>query len=151
MQLTEHHRQIYDAPWIGGDDPGGDFDRHLADDRLAAMGVAMTDDRVVGLVGLLLYEQDGGPYAELEPLIVDVDHRGRGASRELVAWIADQARDRGCESLNVKSVARNAQALAAYKALGFGTVGYIELFQMLGDSPAEFRPGLEVHGLAFDV
>jgi hypothetical protein len=30
VELTEWHRQIFGAPQIGGIDPGGKFDEHLA-------------------------------------------------------------------------------------------------------------------------
>ena len=30
MELTDHHRQIYDDPSIGADDPGTGFDDYLA-------------------------------------------------------------------------------------------------------------------------
>lgn len=43
VELTEHHRRIYEDPSIGGDDPGGAFDDYLAVPERVASWVADLD------------------------------------------------------------------------------------------------------------
>ena len=52
VELTEHHRRIYEDPSIGGDDPGSAFDDYLAVPERVASWVADLDGWVVGLTGL---------------------------------------------------------------------------------------------------
>jgi hypothetical protein len=52
-ELTEWHRQIFDSPEIGGDDPGRAFDEHLAKIGPENVWVAEFEGQVVGLVGLI--------------------------------------------------------------------------------------------------
>jgi GNAT superfamily N-acetyltransferase len=146
VELTEHHRRIYEAPDIGGDDPGSDFDRHL--DRYGGqdLWVAVLDGSIIGLAGLIAADDP-----ELEPLIVSDRHRGLGVARALVDRVATEARERGHRMLSVRPVARNASALAAFKALGFGTLGHVELLMELGDSARAWLPEAEIRGTRFSV
>jgi len=127
--LTDHHREIYDAPNIGGDDPGKGFDDFLADDRMNGAWVAEVDGAVAGLAGL--YVAHGAP--ELEPLVVHPGHRNQGVARALVDVVTGECRTRGFSYLSVNPVARNLQAIGAYKSLGFDVVGDVELLLWLGD------------------
>jgi len=52
VELTDHHRQIYDDPSIGGDDPGTGFDDHLATPGRIASWVAELAGTVMGLTGV---------------------------------------------------------------------------------------------------
>lgn len=65
VELTEHHRRIYEDPSIGGDDPGTGLDDHLALPERLVSWVADLDGRVVGLTGLL----DRGAGGEVEPVV----------------------------------------------------------------------------------
>ena len=53
VELTQWHRDIFDAPEIGGDDPGRAFDEHLAKVGAENIWVAEVDGQVVGLAGLI--------------------------------------------------------------------------------------------------
>lgn len=77
VELTEHHRRLYDDPSIGGDDPGTGFDDYLGLAERAASWVADLDGRVVGRTGLL----DHGTSGEIEPIVVTEDLRHRGVGR----------------------------------------------------------------------
>ena len=66
VELTEHHRRLYEDPSIGGDDPGGAFDDYLAVPERVASWVADLDGSVVGLTGLF----DRGTRGEAEPVVV---------------------------------------------------------------------------------
>ena len=61
VELTEHHRQIYEDPTIGGEDPGVGFDDYLATPGRVSSWVAEAAGSAVGLTGLL----DHGPAPRL--------------------------------------------------------------------------------------
>ena len=58
VELAEHHRLIYDAPGIGGEDPGSWWDRHLDNPVRVGSWVAVEDGAVIGLAGLQTMEKD---------------------------------------------------------------------------------------------
>lgn len=145
VELTERHRTIYNAPSIGGDDPGAGWDELLANPAFHGAWVGVVDDAPAALMGLLLDGREG----ELEPLIVTERLRGRGIGRQMVEHLAEEAKRRGLTYLNVKAVARNAAAMQAYHRYGFQTLGMIEMFIDLQDEPGEWVDGIEIHGLRF--
>jgi N-acetylglutamate synthase-like GNAT family acetyltransferase len=145
-ELTEHHRQLYDDPNIGGDDPGAAIDAYLKDERLRGPWVAVHEGRVVGLAGLLLE----GEQAEIEPVIVTSAHRGQGIGRELVRHLVEQARALETRFLSVRPVFRNARAMSFFAEAGFGLVGQVELFQDLKpEAGRTWRTDLILHGRPF--
>ncbi len=141
VELTQHHRDIYDAPTIGGDDPGSDFDEYLETDNRAVSWVATLDGQIVGLAGLLIE----GSEAELEPVIVSQRQRGSGVGSLLVARAMDEARSRGLASIKVRPVARNSSAMQFFHKAGFQTLGHVELFQSLSDSKREWDAEITFH------
>ena len=58
FELTQHHRNIYNDSSIGGDDPGLHFDEHLGRVGPENLWVAECDGEVVGLVGLIVEDQE---------------------------------------------------------------------------------------------
>jgi GNAT superfamily N-acetyltransferase len=113
-QLVEHHREIYDDPSIGGDDPGAGFDDYLALSERVATWVAVDDNSIVGLTGLLWKEGE----STVEPVIVARDRRRAGIGRSLLETAIDESRCRGAIDVNIKPVARNASAIKAFHELG---------------------------------
>jgi GNAT superfamily N-acetyltransferase len=147
VELTEHHRELYDAPSIGGDDPGSGLDQYLGDPKRVGSWVAVEDGTVVGLAGLQTF---GYGEIEVEPIIVGRTARGRGIGRLLMERLFSECRERGYKVLSIMSVARNSDALASWKSMGFGTVGRVELFVELDKLSAEWRPGVVIDGVSFD-
>lgn len=146
VELTEHHRRIYDDPNIGGADPGAAIDAYLKDKRLEGPWVAVLEGRVVGLTGLLVQ----GENAEIEPMIVASLHRGQGIGRELVRHLAHQARGLGVRFLSVRPLFRNARAVSFFAEAGFGLVGAVELFQDLKpEAGRTWRTDLVLRGRPF--
>jgi len=79
-QLVQRHREIYKDPSIGGDDPGAEFDTHLEKVGAGHVWVAEADDKIIGLVSLI----HSGEEAEVEPVIVSSEHRGKRIGAALV-------------------------------------------------------------------
>jgi GNAT superfamily N-acetyltransferase len=144
--LTQAHREIYDDPTIGGEDPGIYFDRHLADPRLVGLWVAECESAPAGLVGLLM--KDGE--AEIEPLVVARGYRFRGVGRALLEFIVEEARTRGARHLSVRPVARNTEAIRCFHSAGFRLLGHIEMFlELVPSTRATWKPGIAMHGRRF--
>ncbi len=127
-ELVEHHRDLYDAPTIGGDEPGLEFDDHLALVGPERVWVAVIGGAVVGLTGLIVRDAEG----ELEPMIVARAHRRAGVASALAARVLETARALDLVSLSVRPVARNREAIAFFHGVGFDLIGHVELFRWLG-------------------
>ena len=109
-ELTQHHRNIYGDPSIGGEAPGLYFDRHLARVGPDHIWVAECAGKVVGLVGLILDDQE----AEVEPIVVALEQRGQGIGRLLLDRVTQEAERLGVRFLNVRPVARNIDAISFF-------------------------------------
>lgn len=146
VELTEHHRRIYEDPSIGGDDPGDGFDDYLdVADRVASW-VADLDGSTVGLTGLL----DRGTSGEVEPVVVSDRLRSRGVGRLLIDRVVAEAVARGYEYLAIRPVARNVSAIRRFYASGFQTLGgHVDLTMDLAERRPRWRDGARLHGLDF--
>ena len=125
-QLTEAHRIIYDSPGIGGDNPGLQFDGHLAKVGAENLWLAERGGEVVGMTGLQPGSDEGS--LEIEPIVVTPEARGLGVGRALIEHLIDVIKDRGLRDLNVRVVGRNEDAIRFYHEMGFNKIGYLELF-----------------------
>lgn len=146
-EMVQRHRDIYNDPSIGGDNPGLEFDIHLERVGTQYIWVAEDNEELVGLVSLILNEQQ----AEIEPIIVKSDYRNQGIGQELLNHAIEQAKKLNVLCLSVKPVARNLDAISFFYNSGFKAMGQIELFMWLGDStPFEWKKGLNLFGKSFD-
>jgi GNAT superfamily N-acetyltransferase len=146
VELTEHHRRIYEDPSIGGDDPGSMFDDYLAGPERVASWVADLDGRVVGLTGLL----DRGTSGEVEPVVVTDRLRGRGVGRLLIERVVTEATARGYEYLAIRPVARNVSAIRRFYDAGFQSLGgHVDLTMDLAGRRHRWLDGERLHGLDF--
>lgn len=144
-ELTQRHRDIYDSPTIGGDEPERFFDEHRERKDLAGLWVAEVEGRVAGFVGLLRE----GDEAEVEPIVVRADLRSRGIGRALLDRAESEAKALGATSLNIRPVARNVEAIRLFVEQGFDLVGHVQLFKSLQASSTRWREGISLHG--FDL
>jgi GNAT superfamily N-acetyltransferase len=142
-ELVERHRTIYEDPTIGGDDPGREFDDHLARAGAHHVWLAIVDGSPAGLAALLV----SGEEADIEPVVVTAALRSAGIGALLVAAARARALELGVRFLNVSPVARNIEASAFFVREGFTVTGHVNLFQDLGGTaPRSWRPGLVMHG-----
>jgi N-acetylglutamate synthase-like GNAT family acetyltransferase len=145
--LTQHHRDIYEDPSIGGEAPGLYFDRHLARVGADHIWVAEWDGKVLGLVGLIVEDQE----AEVEPIVVAPGYRGRGIGRALLNAMVLEAEKLGVRFLNVRPAARNAEAIAFFNIAGFRLLGRVELCMELRTSPpGAWKSGFELFSCSFE-
>lgn len=146
VELTAHHRRIYQDPAIGGDDPGSAFDDYLAVPERVGSWVAELAGRVVGLTGLL----DRGVSGEVEPVVVTGRLRGRGVGRLLIERVVTAAVARGHEYLAIRPVARNVSAIRRFHDAGFQTLGgHVDLTMDLAGRRHAWLEGERLHGLDF--
>ncbi len=146
-EMTQRHRDIYDDPSIGGDNPGLEFDKHLSRVGPERIWVATSGEEIVGLVSLIQEDEQ----AEVEPIVVSSQHRGRGIGQELLNHAIEQAKRLRVLCLSVKPVARNEEAISFFYDAGFRILGHIQLFMWLGpSSPGQWRQGPELFGKPFD-
>jgi len=142
-ELTEWHRRMYEDPTIGGPNPENWFDEHLKKVGTRRIWVAVLDKKVIGLLGMI-FER---PEAEIEPVIVDSSYRGKGVGVALVKAAIREARRLGVKYLNVRPVARNAEAIRFFKEMGFDNIGRVEVF--MDFSNKKWRKGIEIHDVPF--
>jgi ribosomal protein S18 acetylase RimI-like enzyme len=145
--MTQRHRDIYDDPSIGGDNPGLEFDQHLDKVGPKQIWVAALGDQIVGFVSLIHDDQQ----AEVEPIVISSEHRSQGIGQKLLNHAIKQAKQAGVICLSVKPVARNKEAISFFYNAGFKTMGHIQLFMWLDSSvPGQWKPGPEIFGKPFD-
>lgn len=140
-ELTQHHRDIYQIPTIGGPNPGTHFDEHLAKVGPDNLWVATHHGTVIALTGLM----GTGDQAEVEPAIVSQPHRRKGIGKTLMETVIAEAKNRGIKTLSVRPVARNTEALRFFTQQGFTNVGHIELFIDLTNR--QWKKGLKLFDL----
>lgn len=140
-ELTQHHRDIYQIPTIGGPNPGTHFDKHLAKVGPDNLWVATHHGKVIALTGLM----GTGDQAEVEPAIVSQPHRRKGIGKTLMETVIAEAKNRDIKTLSVRPVARNTEALRFFTQQGFNNVGHIELFIDLTNR--QWKKGLKLFDL----
>ena len=146
-EMTQRHRDIYNDPSIGGDNPGLEFDKHLDQVGPERVWVAVLNGEVVGLVSLIQDDQQ----AEVEPIVVSSKNRDKGIGQDLLNFAIEEAKKLGVLCLGVKPVARNEDAISFFYNAGFKTLGHIQLFMWLGPSaPGAWKPGPVLFGKSFD-
>ena len=146
LELTVHHRRIYQVDTIGGDDPGAQFDEHLTAVGPERIWVAETDETVVGLAGLIV----DGTSGEVEPVVVTEGARSRGIGRALVSRVIEEAGALGIQLLSVRPVGRNTTALRFFRDSGFDVLGHIEALMDLSEE-REWIDGETIAGRDFKV
>lgn len=84
--------------------------------------VADRDGEVVGTMQLTFIRsltRRGGLRAQIEGVRVRADERGAGLGRQMVTWAIDQARERGCQLIQLTTDKRRTDAHRFYASLGF--------------------------------
>ena len=143
-ELTEWHREIYQDSNIGGNHPEQHFDAHLLKVGSERLWVAIYDSEVVGLTGLIVEDEE----AEIEPLIVSRNFRGKGIGKKLLEIVVSEARRLEVKFLTVRPVARNIQAIKFFYSQNFKNLGHIDLILDLANY--NWKTGLELFECNFN-
>lgn len=96
--------------------------RSMADDPNNGLYVAEIDGRVGGAFQLTFIQHvahRGGVVAQIENVIVDPPHRGRGVGAAMLRWAIDRAVERRCFRVQLTSNKKRARAHRFYERLGF--------------------------------
>jgi GNAT superfamily N-acetyltransferase len=163
-ELTAEHRRLYPgAPPVPAAAPaavgefgapanptdassGAEFEEYLTRLDLSGMWVAQhSDDGVVGFVGLILQGRAGS----VDPIIVTTARRGQGIGRALLGYVADQARQRGMRELTISPALRNLEAIRCLYRAGFDAAATVTLALDLTGRDAQWRDGVDLHGVRF--
>jgi GNAT superfamily N-acetyltransferase len=148
VELTEWHRELFASPGIGGDDPGRQFDEHLSRVGAEHIWVAERDGQALGLAGLIPSSGE----AELEPIVVAREWRGRGVGDALARVVIDAVRGRGDRWLITKPVARNAAAIRFFHGLGFDVLDQVQLLADLrAPDEQSWHTGMVLAGRDFRI
>lgn len=146
-ELTQHHRELYGDPSIGGESPGLLFDEHLAEVGPERVWVTEKDEEVAGFVGLVV----DGNQGVIEPIVVSSTLRDQGIGRALMDRVVEEAKAIGVRYLSVKPVARNVKAISFFYNAGFRKLGQLEMFMDLEPSKSgKWKSGVELFGNTFD-
>lgn len=97
------------------------FDAIDADPRNVLV-VADSGGEVVGTMQLTFIPSlthRGGERAQIEAVRVRADQRGAGLGRQMISWAVDQARQRGCQLVQLTTDKRRTDAHRFYASLGF--------------------------------
>ena len=132
-EMIQRHRDLYSDETIGGADPGKEFDKHLKLVGEDKIWVAENNGELVGLVSLIV----NGQQAEIEPIVVKKECRGRNIGKMLLKKVTEEAENIGILCLSVKPVVRNKEAISFFHKSGFNSLGQVELFKWLGP-PSQF-------------
>ena len=62
----------------------------------------------------------------------------------------EDARRRGIRHLSIRPVVRNVEAIQLYNDVGFRTLGHLDMFMDLSDTPGKWKPGVSIHGRDFE-
>lgn len=148
-ELTQRHRDIYDDQTIGGDNPGTYFDEHVGKATCLETWVAELDGATVAFYSLIGSEAAGE--LEIDPVVVGTEFRSRGIGRTLLKHAVERCTERGVESVSIRPVARNVEALQLYHEVGFTKLGHIDMFMDLSDRrKGTWKSGVSIHGRGFE-
>ena len=146
-ELTEYHQEIYDDPSIGGENLGQAFNKHLEKYGEENIWVAVLDNEIVGLVGIIIK----GKEAEVEPIIIRTAYRKRGIGKKLLRFIINHSSETGIKYLSIRPVARNKNAIKIFNEMGFNIIGHIELFMSLKETESKrWKKGIKIHDIPFE-
>lgn len=94
----------------------------LNDDPAQLLAVAEIDGVIVGTLQLTVIPglaQRGRTRGLVEAVRIGSGHRGRGLGAEMMRWVIEEARSRGCSLVQLTSNASRGDAHRFYERLGF--------------------------------
>lgn len=120
-QLTRHHREIQPAnPRYHVSNARWEtiLRRDLETDT-ALLYVAQFENEVIGFIKVPFIEKPWGLSCEIDTVVVDDSHRGRGVGHRLMTAADDAGREHGAAAIRLTLLAGNHAAKAFYEDLGY--------------------------------
>ncbi len=148
-ELTEWHREMYQNPPIRWGPIESDYDRDLDTVDPSLLWVAIHSSKIIGMVGLLLKKGRWGKEAEVEPIMVTREFRGKRIGERLLETAIAEARARKARLIAVKHLARNIRAIQFSYKHGFTNIGYVELSMDLSERSR--KPGPRMFECDFNM
>ena len=102
------------AATIGAEELGG-----VVGHEATTLFVARSQERIVGMLTLVMFPLPSGLRARIEDVVVDQAARGRGVGAALTKAAVAQAQGRGARSVDLTSRASRVAANRLYQRLGF--------------------------------
>ena len=102
------------AATIGAEELGG-----VVGHEATTLFVARSQERIVGMLTLVMFPLPSGLRARIEDVVVDQAARGRGVGAALTMAAVAQAQGRGARSVDLTSRASRVAANRLYQRLGF--------------------------------
>jgi GNAT superfamily N-acetyltransferase len=96
--------------------------RHIQETTGQRLFVLVERKRIVGTVALSVIpnlSHQGSPYAIIENMVVDANHRSKGYGQALIRHAVEEARLAGCYKVSLTSNKRRTEAHRFYERLGF--------------------------------
>ena len=103
-----------------------------------AFALGYEDGVPVAMGGWRVHDEARG---ELKRMYVVDEHRGRGLSRQILAWLEASAAEAGMTEMILESNEKHPAALGLYRSHGYGT---IPAFGYYSDSPCNVCLGREL-------
>ena len=129
--------------------PGIYFDEHVAKTTCLETWLGELEGAVVGFYSLI--GSEGAGELEIDPVVVRSRQRSRGIGRTLLAHAIERCRARGVESVSIRPVARNVEAIRLYHEVGFTKLGHLDMFmELTGRRDGTWQRGVAIHGREFE-
>jgi ribosomal protein S18 acetylase RimI-like enzyme len=96
----------------------GDLGR-IVGHQATTLLVARSQDRIVGMLTLVIFPLPSGLRARIEDVVVDQEARGRGVGTALTLAAVELAKGQGARSIDLTSRASRVAANQLYQRLGF--------------------------------
>lgn len=145
MEMDAAHRRLYEDASPPAADTGAGFEDYLTRLNLSGMWVAVEEETVVGVTGLMI----DGRHGEVDPLIVTEAMRDSGIGTQLLERIAEEADKRQLEYLTIQPMTRNIAGLRCFHDAGYTALSQVILTKDLRKRPHEWKDGLDLQGLRF--
>lgn len=93
--------------------------RNLLATPHSSLFLLLDGDAVVGMLTVGVYLSPAGSKAWIEDVVVDMECRGRGLGKRLVAHAVEYCRQQGVDTLMLTSNPKRVAANVLYRSLGF--------------------------------
>ncbi|HOL21711.1 MAG TPA: GNAT family N-acetyltransferase [bacterium] len=106
---------------------GREILKNILNDPDYCLCVAESEGNLLGTATLLIQQNlshGGRPYAHIENVITDIKHRKKGVGLEMIKFLIEKAKEKGCYKVILNCETKN---IAFYEKCGFCITGEVEM------------------------